>query len=123
MSRVLIVEDEPTVLRLVQRILGDAGIEVLVATNAQDALVILATSRVDALLTDVVLPEMRGPELILAARARHSAGLPACCMTGYGEDVVQALEGTAFLKKPFTPRDLIQAVQDLLHSPQSAVAT
>ena len=97
---------------------GAAGIAVVVP-GAADALALLADSgfRPDLVVSDVVMPEMRGPEL--AARLREERPeLPVLLLSGYsGEQIgLRADESptTAFLAKPFSPRELIAAVRTLI---------
>jgi PAS domain S-box-containing protein len=106
---VLLVEDEPEVLRVVQAFLQAWGCRVATASHAQAALDALARERFDLLLSDVVLgPGARGTEL--AARARVlQPGMPVLLMSGYAADV-EAPAGVPLLRKPFTREQLGQAV-------------
>jgi FixJ family two-component response regulator len=69
------------------------------------------------LLTDVVMPEMSGPELAVELRAQHPQ-LPVLYMSGYTDDVLSTHElsqdATAFLRKPFGNAELIVAARALL---------
>jgi two-component system, cell cycle sensor histidine kinase and response regulator CckA len=76
---------------------------------------------VDLLLTDVIMPEMLGTELVEKARAAHP-GLPVVYMSGYSHEVLapQALtdsELSDFIEKPFNARALLKTVRDLLERP------
>ncbi|HEX6587576.1 MAG TPA: ATP-binding protein [Longimicrobiales bacterium] len=122
MRTVLLAEDEPPVRRLVQRVLTRRGYHVIEAGNGREALDVARAhpGSIDALVTDVVMPEMTGPELAEALRADHP-GLPVLFTSGYNEDgmegtgVVSGL-GIAFLQKPFVPDDLVRLLTELLGS-------
>ncbi len=111
---VLLVEDEPEVLRVVQAFLSGWGCRVVTCSHAQAALDALAgADRFDLLLSDVVLgPGLRGTELAQRARA-HRPGLPVLLMSGYAADA-DAPAGVPLLRKPFTREQLAQAMADTL---------
>lgn len=118
-SVVLLVEDEPTVLRSARRVLTKLGYTVLEASNAQVALEVSAntTSRIDLLLTDVVLPKVNGRELAEQLRALRP-GTKVLFMSGYAGDVLSGRNslppGTPLLHKPFTPETLAARVREVL---------
>jgi two-component system, cell cycle sensor histidine kinase and response regulator CckA len=116
----LVVEDQPAILRTMVRALSTAGLNVLQASSAEDAIAVLETvpdAQVDLVVTDVVLPRMSGPRLVEALRGRFPA-LPALFVSGYvGEEIVagaQATEDAAFVTKPFTGRQLAVRAAALL---------
>jgi CheY-like chemotaxis protein len=112
---VLVVEDEPAVLRLAARVLERGGHSVREAADGVAALELLeaAGGEIDAVLTDVVMPKLSGPELATELR-RTRPKLPVVFMSGYPEQMFardQGLEpGTALVEKPFTARALLDAV-------------
>ncbi len=116
---VLVVEDEPDVLRVTARALREAGYGVIEALNGRSALELLEMDRgkLDLLLTDVAMPEMSGRELAEAVRARYP-GLPVLFMSGEasggatGQDAREP--GTMFLQKPFSPDGVAAQVRVLL---------
>ena len=117
---VLLVEDDDMVRALAQAILERDGYHVLAARNAHDALCLAEESsrQIHLLLTDVIMPEMKGPELakrFLSFRPETQVLL----MSGYTEKEIScttALEpGTTFLQKPFTPQTLTQKVREALN--------
>jgi CheY-like chemotaxis protein len=112
---VLLVEDEPEVLRVVHAFLDGWGCRVTACTHAQAALSELApgAATFDLLLSDVVLgPGLRGTEL--AQRARElRPGLPVLLMSGYAWGAVE-VPGLPLLRKPFTREQLAQSIRQAL---------
>ena len=112
--RILVVDDEPTVVALVHRSLAEAGYDVLLAQSAIEALELLVMNRplVDAVLTDVRMPEMDGGELAATLRQAHP-NLPILFMSGFhGRSTVAG----PLLVKPFTRDQLLSAVAELLQA-------
>lgn len=116
-ATILVVEDEPSVRRLVVRLLKANGFTVHVAEHAKAALQMFAGHHFDALLTDLVMPGMGGRELAEKLRKSHP-GLPVLFTSGYSDDLMDLeIEGSgpvSFLKKPFSAVDLPTRLQDLL---------
>jgi two-component system, cell cycle sensor histidine kinase and response regulator CckA len=119
-ERLLVVEDEPSVRTIAERILRKAGYEVVGAERGEKALEICRDpeQRVDLLLTDVVMPAMLGTELVAAARDERPE-LRVLFMSGYSHEVLapEALagqEGSSFIEKPFNAGELLRAVRALL---------
>jgi hypothetical protein len=110
---VLVVDDEPLVRRALSRALGSRGYTVLEAEGGAEALALVdARGQVDLLLADVVMPGMRGPELVRAFRAR-CPGRPALLMSGY-PDADGDGRVTVDLEKPLGPDALARAVRAAL---------
>lgn len=114
----LLVEDEPSILKLAQLHLRNLGYEVL-ATDSPTAAIRLANEfqgRISLLVTDVIMPEMNGHELWLHLNERD--GLKRLYMSGYTADHIQArgilLEHIHFLQKPFTLDALTAKVREAI---------
>ena len=115
-ERVLLVEDEPSVRVLAKRALEDYGYQVTAALDSADAVRIAAESQFDALVTDVVMPVMGGPELAKKVLDLQP-NLAVIYMSGYADDALKSFDlgaDVAFLSKPFAPSDLAQIVQETL---------
>jgi CheY-like chemotaxis protein len=117
-ARILVVDDDPSVLRVVRRILATESFELLEADSAESAVALAsqAVSPVDLLLTDVVLPPGNCEPMVRQLREMW-AGLRVLYMSGYGADVVRRFgirEGAQILAKPFTPALLRQRVAEVL---------
>ncbi len=118
---VLVVEDDERVRRLTCRILEQYGFGVVETADGQTALDILhgGDTAVDALVSDVVMPGMSGPELVARARVQRPE-LPVLLLSGFAADEfpdVVAGENDArqsFLQKPYSPEALALALEELL---------
>jgi CheY-like chemotaxis protein len=116
---ILLVEDEPSLIRLVTKALEAQGYVVLAANSAADALR-LATAYADEihlLVSDVVMPEMNGRDLALALLQLRPT-LKPLFMSGFTADVIATrgllAPGVAFIEKPFTPVALAAKVRAVL---------
>ncbi|MDZ7768326.1 MAG: response regulator [Woeseiaceae bacterium] len=106
----LVVEDAAELRSLTSRLLKGMGYTVLVADGAEEALRLIADNpSIDLVLTDVVMPDASGPELIRSA-IESRPDLKVVYMSGYTEDTIVQhgvlLPGIAFLPKPFTTEAL-----------------
>ena len=113
---ILIVEDAEDVRILARRSLAERGYTVLVARNAAEAIEIGAAGTIDVLLTDIVMPNTSGPQLVaeyVAIRRRPIV----IYMSGYADDALVRYEldpNIVFLRKPFTPAVLARTVRAAL---------
>jgi PAS domain S-box-containing protein len=114
---VLVVEDEPAVRALAAGVLRRQPVMVLEAASAREALhVARQHTRLDLLLTDIVMPGGSGHELARELR-RERPQLKVIYMSGYSDESVRAeaaREGIPFVQKPFTPHALVKIVSDAL---------
>jgi two-component system cell cycle sensor histidine kinase/response regulator CckA len=110
---VLVVEDEPVLARVVARILSTGGYHVVAATSGPDALALYEQHRCDVLLTDVIMPEMSGPQLAHLLHERDPS-LPVLYMSGYSNGLLGSThildEDIAFIEKPFTAAELLHGL-------------
>jgi signal transduction histidine kinase len=120
-EKILLVEDDAMVRRLVRETLRSRGYEVLEAGSAEDALRLVQSENpeVDLLLTDLVMPGLGGRELAELLLARRP-GLPVLYMSGYSEEMTSRqgrLESdAAFLPKPFSVEELLLKVRMVIRS-------
>ncbi len=115
-ERVLVVEDEGSVLDLVVEALRGAGFQVTGATGASQALekFNLNSGNFDLLLTDMVMPEMNGQQLALLLSSKNPQ-MKVLYMSGYGEQHFEEFDQkTRLLAKPFTPDALLSSVREVL---------
>jgi CheY-like chemotaxis protein len=120
---ILLVENEPALRELMRRFLEGSGYTVLGARNGDEALAASAQhpTPIDLLLTDVVMPGMSG--FVLANKmVELRAETKVLYFSGYADDYDVIREGLheagrPFLLKPFTQKDLLQKIVDVLGSP------
>ena len=124
--RILVVDDEMYIRRIVQIVLEKAGYEVLQATTAEDGLRMLREHIPDALTLDLIMPgiansEFGGLDLLEVSQSDPQiSAIPSIVLTAAGMQADLALEkalklgAIATLRKPFSQRQLIEAVNDLL---------
>ena len=118
-ATVLLVEDDVQVRQLTHALLERAGYDVIVADSATDAVRLLENSarRIDLLFTDIMMPDMTGPELSAEVRSRRP-DVQVLYMSGYTGDVMvhQGVldQGAAFVQKPITPDSLARAIEQVL---------
>jgi DNA-binding response OmpR family regulator len=119
---ILIVDDEPTIVEVVELYLRREGFEVQTAVDGLAALKAVQQQRPDLIVLDLMLPGMSGLELTRQIRA--SGALPIIMLTARGEetDRVVGLELGAddYVTKPFSPRELVARVKAVLRRAQPA---
>ena len=118
MQTILVLDDEPGILRLVSVMLEKKGYRVLSAANGDQALRLCDVNpQIDLLLTDVIAPGMSGP-MIADEVVVRKPGIKILFMSGYdGSQVVQRYvveQGHALIVKPFTVPDLARKVESIL---------
>jgi CheY-like chemotaxis protein/two-component sensor histidine kinase len=119
-SRVLVVEDDPGVRRLIELALTRAGHQVVSVAGPRDALAALTGEPAFTLvLTDIVMPEMNGHDLAVEIR-RIAPGLRIGFMSGFACDLARQTAGELFLAKPFTVESLTTFVR---HASSAATVT
>jgi two-component system cell cycle sensor histidine kinase/response regulator CckA len=115
----LLVEDEAAVRSSARRLLERHGYEVVEARHGRDALRILDEGgrKIDLVITDLVMPEMGGREMVERVRAHHPA-MKVLFMSGYSERAVTSdgtmPPATGFVEKPFTVEQLIRRTREIL---------
>jgi len=124
-GKILLVEDDDAVRRMTREFLKIAGYTVVEAQSAADAIQWVESNggAVDLVLTDVVMPGMKGRELVEQLTKLHP-GLKVLYMSAYTEDDAINIgilsPGTAFIEKPFSPDELASKVRDVLGMRSSA---
>ena len=116
LTRVLVVDDEPQILRALRVVLREAGFEAMPAETAEEALDRAAVRPPDAAIIDLVLPDGDGIEV--TRRLREWSEMPIIVLSAVGEETekVRALEAGAddYVTKPFGPRELVARLQAAL---------
>jgi DNA-binding response OmpR family regulator len=115
-SRILLVEDDPVLAEMVKRYLGGAGFDVSVAPTGAAGLSLHKREAIDAIILDLMLPDMDG--LDLCRKLRQESQTPVLMLTARGDamDRVVGLEIGAddYLPKPFEPRELLARLKAIL---------
>ena len=118
-NRILVAEDDPNILRQIAFNLQSSGYTVETALNGMEAFKKLMADRPDLLITDVMMPEMDGYELVtMLRRDEQLADLPVIMLTARTQDwdMMQGYNsGTdLYLTKPFNPAELLNFVRRIL---------
>ena len=116
--RILIVDDEAPMRQFLHTVLASAGYDSVVASDGPDALATLEREGpFDVIVTDVMMPQMRGYELAQRARRMEST-IKVLYVTGFSDALFkekpQLWEDEAFLEKPCTPDSLLEALSQLV---------
>lgn len=120
--KVLIADDEMHILRAAEFKLKRSGFEVTCVEDGQEAWEAIQEERPDILITDFHMPRMDGLALCRTIRSHsETADLPIIMLTakGYdlsGDDGTSELNIAAVLAKPFSPRGLVQCIQEILET-------
>jgi len=119
MAKILVVDDEPDAVELVEFNLKNAGFEVITAADGVEALKQARATLPDLVVLDLMLPEVDGLEVCkLLRRDAATAGIPIIMLTAKAAEIdrVLGLELGAddYLTKPFSPRELMLRVKGLL---------
>ena len=116
--KILVVDDEPSINALVSRLLKSKGYEVCVAENGREALNRFDEDKPDLVITDIVMPDMEGIELI-SKLSKRNRSVPIIVMSGniIGMNFLKTakiLGAKATLTKPFAAQTLIETVATAL---------
>jgi DNA-binding response OmpR family regulator len=124
--RILAVEDEPGISRLLDRGLSAAGHQVMVAETGEEALALAEDDSVDLVLLDITLPDLSGHEILSRIRRRRPS-LPVLMLTARDDldNKVRALDGGAddYLTKPFAFEELLARVRALTRRTDQSAST
>ena len=115
---ILVIDDEPAILRISDRVLSRLGYTVLPAGREHEAYAKIQKHRgkIALLLTDVILPGKYGPEIAEELKMEYPE-LKVLFISGYVDDRIPLIkQGAHFLPKPFTPKELAQKVREVLDS-------
>ena len=124
--RILAIEDEPAIVRMLERGLTAAGHQVLTATSGEDGVLLATDEGVDVVLLDIGLPDLSGHSVLARIRAGRP-GLPVLMLTARDDlaNKVKALDAGAddYLTKPFAFEELLARIRALTRrSDQSSSA-
>jgi CheY-like chemotaxis protein len=113
-TRVLLIDDEEAIVRVIGDVLQCFGYQVTVATSAQEGLRSASAWLPDAVVCDMRMPELGGEEVVLMLKAQPAtAQIPIVLVSGYCEPSFAHL-ADAFLQKPFVVNELSTIILELL---------
>ena len=118
-QRILIADDEPNIVTSLQFLMEQAGYEIKVAANGQQALDLAASFQPDLVLLDIMLPLKSGYEVCQRLKsdpATRDIKIVVLSAKGRDVEVAKALElgADAFVVKPFSTRELVAKVREML---------
>jgi CheY-like chemotaxis protein len=128
MTRILVVDDDPTVCMAIEVLLQRHNFEVVVTDGGEAGLGALDRGGIDLMIVDIFMPHMRGFESIRIFHERAPA-IPLVAMSGYAFSNLNApapdflrmaleLGASRCLRKPFTPAALLSVIKECLADPQ-----
>ena len=120
MQTLLIIEDDHHILLMIKRMLEPLGLEIKLASDGQEGLDMFHKFEVDLVITDIIMPEKEGLEIIREMR-RERPKLKIIAMSGGGKisadnylETAKIFGAEIILEKPFTRKQMVSAVQKLL---------
>ncbi len=119
-KKVLVVDDEIHIVYVVAIKLRNNGYEVISAENGADAFKLACEEKPDIIVTDFQMPVMTGLELVEKLRDdEQTRDIPVIMLTARGFAVADErkkdLQISQFLSKPFSPKELLRSIEDILH--------
>lgn len=122
-AKILVVEDEPDIMRIITHALTVAGYQVIPAYGGEDAIRKAKAQRPDLVLTDLAMPKVSGVEVIQAVKGDpETQHIPILAVTAHVWDGIAQSAGqvgvNGFISKPFSMRQLLIEVQKHLPSPR-----
>jgi two-component system phosphate regulon response regulator OmpR len=116
MPRILLIEDDPRLAEMVARYLGEAGFTVARAATGQSGIALAARDAFDALILDLMLPDIDGLDVCRQIRGRGDTPILMLTARGDAMDRVVGLEMGAddYLPKPFEPRELLARLKAIM---------
>ena len=118
---ILVVDDEPQIVRLVRAYLEEAGFRVVIASDGEQALYVARHEKPDLVVLDLLMPRMDGLEF--SRRIRRERNVPIIILTARAEeaDRIVGLELGAddYVTKPFSPREVVARVRAVLRRAQA----
>jgi DNA-binding response OmpR family regulator len=119
MSKIVVVDDEPFILMMIEDKLRRAGMEVITLRESKNALAVIRRERPDLVILDWMMPEISGIELCRMLKADPDLkDIPVLLLTAKGQDADKELGlqcgATMYVTKPFSPRALLENVNNAI---------
>lgn len=121
MSKVIVIDDEPFILMMIEDKLKKAKIEVITLRESKNAVDVIKKERPDLIILDWMMPEISGIELCRTLKKNPDmVDIPIFMLTAKGQDSDEQLglkSGvTRYITKPFSPKALLEMVQEVIGS-------
>ena len=118
--KVLVVDDEIHIVHVVAIKLRNNGYEVIPAENGAEAFELAREEKPDIIVTDFQMPVMTGLQLVKKLRqCEQTRDIPVIMLTARGfaveNESTEGLEISEFLSKPFSPKELLRSIEDILY--------
>jgi len=119
---IMVIDDETNIVNMISQILTELGYHVIAATSGCEALSLSDqhAQKIDMVLTDIIMPELNGPDLVRMLRRKRPT-LKALYMSGYANNAAVQIgvlkPDTAFLQKPFSSETLTHCIRKVLDAP------
>ncbi|MFC1739179.1 response regulator [Planctomycetota bacterium] len=118
-KKALVVDDEIHIIHVVAIKLRNNGFDVVTAENGEDGFELACKEKPDIVVTDFQMPVMTGLELVEKLRQnQETKNIPVIMLTARGfavdDDKKEYLHISEFLSKPFSPKDLLRSIEDIL---------
>ncbi len=118
-KKILVVDDEPSIARLVKMSLSVEGYDVKTATSGFEAMEEIEQEKPDLMVLDIMMPGMNGYEVCMEIKKKpHTKGIKIVFLTARGNpgDAQQgfAIGGDDYIIKPFDPEELLEKIKDLI---------
>ena len=121
MAKILVIDDDPDVLTLMDRILAKKGHEVIHSASGVEGVTLAQAKQPDLILLDMLMPRIGGIQVLRHLRGQEKTKhIPIIVVTAAGQDVldkINSIEGAkpdALLPKPFTPAELLESIGRVL---------
>lgn len=117
--RILVVDDEPHIRRVLSAVLGDRGFDITMGNDGTEGLEMFEAGQYDLVILDLMMPGASGLEILSRIRSDATKSeTPVIILTAKGQDTDRdaAMAGGAddFLTKPFSPKKLIARIEEIL---------
>jgi two-component system KDP operon response regulator KdpE len=112
---VLVVDDEPKVLRFVQIDLKVHGFDVITTTSGEEALELIKSKKPDIVLMDIIMPGMDGFEVLKKLRDFSQLPIIVFSASVTNRDEAMRLSASDFMAKPFRPDEMVRRIESLLN--------
>ena len=117
-KKILIVDDEPDVLTILEKRLGNTGYEVIRAENGRRALLLAEREEPDLIILDIDMPDMDGGEVAARLKdsesTKHIPVLFLSCLVTQKEEETNIVGDSVFVAKPYNPEKLIDQIEQLI---------